>query len=82
MDDDTKLGKPLVIAALLALAFVCVSGWDFEDELVRDAIRKDPPKFFPAALVIPYDAQVCQDSGGKRRCKWYVSGATKQEIKR
>lgn len=79
---DDNLHRPLIIAAILVLAFAFVSGMDFEDELVRDAIRKDPPKPFPASLVIPYDVYVCQDSGGKPRCRAYVSNTTRKEIRK
>jgi len=57
--DDTKLWKPLLIAGILALCFVLVSGMDFEDELIRDAIRKDPPR------VLSYSIK--QDSPGLDR---------------
>lgn len=44
MDKDPSLLTPLVIAGVLALAFILVSGLDYEDALIQDAIRKDPPR--------------------------------------
>lgn len=74
--------KALLFIALF-LAFGFVGDMDYADALTTDAIRKDPPKnYFPPSLFIPYDARVCQDSGGKPKCKWYVSGTTKKEIRK
>lgn len=81
MDKDTNLVPPLLIAAFLVVAAGFVGGMDYEDALVVEAIRKDPP--FPAHLVIPYSAVICQDSGTRKPvCKWYVAGTTKQEIRK
>jgi hypothetical protein len=81
-DKEPSLLTPLVIAVFLVLAFAVVSSTDYAEALTQDAIRKDPPKdYFPASLVIPYDAYVCQDSGGKKVCKAYVSGTTRKEIR-
>lgn len=72
----------LLAAVFLFGCFVVASSMDYADALTTEAIRKDPPpNYFPASLVIPYDAYVCQDSGGKPKCKAYVSNTTRREIK-
>jgi hypothetical protein len=84
MDKDTNLVPPLLIAAALVVLLGVVGNFDYADALVTDAIRKDPPKYFPASLVIPYSATVCQRSASpdKWKCKAYVSSTTRREIKR
>jgi len=57
MDDkDPSLLKPLIGAAILFLMFALVSGFDYEDELTRDSMRKDPPR------ILAYSVR--QDSPG------------------
>lgn len=56
MERDTDLVPPLIIAGILALAFVLVSGMDFAEALTAEAIRKDPPR------VLAYSIK--QDSPG------------------
>ena len=83
VDDDTNMLRPAIIAALLACLFAIASSLDYAEELTTEAIRKDPPaKYFPASLVIPYDVYICQDSGGKKHCRAYVSGLTRKEIRK
>ena len=35
---------------------------------------------FPASLVVPLDAVVCQDTGGKPKCRTYVSKINRKEL--
>ena len=75
---------------MFRLALVAVCSFGFGVALV-DTLHEPQAKAHPVAqqavvrmppsLVIPYSAQVCQDSGGKAKCKWYVSGTAKKELR-
>jgi hypothetical protein len=71
MNEDTP-GKPLVIATVLMALFVIVSSFDYAEALTTEAILKDRP--FPAWMVIPYVAVVCDTSSSRKKpaCCYYV----------
>ena len=75
----------------MKLAFVAVISFAL-GVLVRDVAEdwRKPPKPqgrvtiaaqpFPSSLVVPVDAIVCQDSGGKPKCRTYVSNIHRKEL--
>ena len=69
---DTNLLKPLLLAVFLLACFITVSSMDYAEALTMEAMEKD--KKFPAWMVIPYTATVCDstDSRKKVKCCYYV----------
>jgi hypothetical protein len=72
MDKDTNLVPPLLIAVFLVVALGFVGTMDYAEALTADAINKD--RQFPAWMVIPYTAVVCDTSNSRKKpaCCYYV----------
>lgn len=71
-NDSFHLLKPLLLALFLFGCFVAVSNMDYAEALTLEAQQKD--RQFPAWMVIPYTAVVCDasDSRRKPKCCYYV----------
>jgi hypothetical protein len=71
MDAD-KPWSAVVSATVLMALFIIVSSFDYAEALTTEAILKDRP--FPAWMVIPYVAVVCDTSNSRKKpaCCYYV----------
>lgn len=72
--------KPLLLAVALVGCLIVASSMDYAEALTAEAMQKD--RQFPAWMVIPYTATVCQeDKRGKVRCRYYVPTSVHEEAK-